>query len=173
MTFSNNPEKLSLFGGGCNENDRILDLYGGLSVQTPDCKSTHDNLRPFWTGIATHCDWLHAQFVVTYILSWVVFSVSWKLRVNNAINGFSAKESNANGLSRMKPFRSTFRFKNGVRLSTVESTKGCEKKKDWFRAWLSLGCRPDNSVTGTKKGTICAFEHSLVLSNNRTHYFEH
>ena len=30
MTFSNNPEKLSLFGGGCNENDRILDLYGGL-----------------------------------------------------------------------------------------------------------------------------------------------
>ena len=28
MTFSNNPEKLSLFGGGCNENDRILDLYG-------------------------------------------------------------------------------------------------------------------------------------------------
>ena len=31
MTFSNNPEKLSLFGGGCNENDRILDLYGGLS----------------------------------------------------------------------------------------------------------------------------------------------
>ena len=32
MTFSNNPEKLSLFGGGCNENDRILDLYGGLLV---------------------------------------------------------------------------------------------------------------------------------------------
>ena len=30
MVFSNNPEKLSLFGGGCNENDRILDLYGGL-----------------------------------------------------------------------------------------------------------------------------------------------
>ena len=30
MIFSNNPEKLSLFGGGCNENDRILDLYGGL-----------------------------------------------------------------------------------------------------------------------------------------------
>ena len=29
-TFSNNPEKLSLFGGGCNENDRVLDLYGGL-----------------------------------------------------------------------------------------------------------------------------------------------
>ena len=33
MTFSNNPEKLSLFGGGCNENDRILDLYGGLLQQ--------------------------------------------------------------------------------------------------------------------------------------------
>ena len=33
MTFSNNPEKLSLFGGGCNENDRILDLYGGLIVR--------------------------------------------------------------------------------------------------------------------------------------------
>ena len=32
MIFSNNPEKLSLFGGGCNENDRILDLYGGLIV---------------------------------------------------------------------------------------------------------------------------------------------
>ena len=32
MTFSNNPEKLSLFGRGCNENDRILDLYGGLHV---------------------------------------------------------------------------------------------------------------------------------------------
>ena len=32
MIFSNNPEKFSLFGGGCNENDRILDLYGGLSV---------------------------------------------------------------------------------------------------------------------------------------------
>ena len=38
MTFSNNPEKLSLFGGGCNENDRILDLYGGLI-------SGHDHFR--------------------------------------------------------------------------------------------------------------------------------
>ena len=36
MTFSNNPEKLSLFGGGCNENDRILDLYGGLDVVLAD-----------------------------------------------------------------------------------------------------------------------------------------
>ena len=33
MAFSNNPEKLSLFGGGCNENDRILDLYGGLDSE--------------------------------------------------------------------------------------------------------------------------------------------
>ena len=37
MIFSNNPEKLSLFGGGCNENDRILDLYGGLSVRLLSC----------------------------------------------------------------------------------------------------------------------------------------
>ena len=41
MTFSNNPEKLSLFGGGCNENDRILDLYGGLYMES------------HWVGLVT------------------------------------------------------------------------------------------------------------------------
>ena len=40
MTFSNNPEKLSLFGGGCNENDRILDLYGGLFLKGRRRKSS-------------------------------------------------------------------------------------------------------------------------------------
>ena len=51
MIFSNNPEKLSLFGGGCNENDRILDLYGGLIGE----RSSAASVGAFCTDLLTPC----------------------------------------------------------------------------------------------------------------------